>query len=354
MRLCATLILLLCAAGTHAAPPSRPPPPSDASSTQAFHEAIIDTGNRILSIFAEDVEIDPEVVKQIPPPEEWPEFWDRVEQALQSDSPEQLAWLKPEAEQAITALDRIPAFTPYATWLRQRMDFVTLADEVVRENTNAFPLLRFAPAASTNTPLRRVSLVPPPIPRRQAIANDTVFAAADVGKRIGDTLLWKRRLNNRPAPTGAQQLIPRAKAVFRQEGVPEELAWIAEVESSVDPSARSPVGATGMFQFMPATAKRFGLKTFPVDERKDPEKSARAAAQYLKYLHAKFGSWPLALAAYNSGEGTVARAMDKNKAGTFDAIAHSLPVETRMYVPKTGAIISLREGRDLESLPAPK
>jgi membrane-bound lytic murein transglycosylase D len=348
-----TLILLLCAAGAIAAPP-RTPAQTETTPARTFHEAIIETGNNILSIFADDLEMDPELVRQIPPPEEWPAFWDRVEQALQSDSPEQLAWLRPEAEQAITVLDRIPAFTPHATWLRQRMDYVTLADEVMRADTNTLPMLRLPSATPTNRPVSRASLVPPPIPKRQANANDTAIAVADVGKRIGDTLLWKRRLNNRTAPAGAQLLIPRAKAAFRHEGVPEELAWIAEVESSIDPSARSPVGAMGMFQFMPATAERFGLKTSPVDDRKDPEKSARAAAQYLKVLHAKFGSWPLALAAYNSGEGTVARAMEKNKAETFDAIAHSLPVETRMYVPKAGAIISLREGRDLESLPAPK
>jgi membrane-bound lytic murein transglycosylase D len=353
VRLCVTLILVLCAAGTDAAP-SQPPAPMDAASTQTFHEAILETGNRILSIFTDDVELDPEIVRQIPPPEEWPAFWNRVQQALKADSPEQLAWLRPEAESAITILDRFPAGTPYATWLRQRLDYVNMADEVLRESPDTRPQLRFTPAVPSNALPRRVSVVPPPLPQRPANANDTVVAVATVGKRIGDTMLWKRRLNNRPAPTGAPLLIPRAKAAFRQEGVPEELAWIAEVESSVDPSACSPVGAVGMYQFMPATAKRFGLKTSPVDDRKDPEKSARAAAQYLKYLYAKFASWPLALAAYNAGEGTVARAMEKNKAETFDAIAHSLPVETRMYVPKVGAVISLREGHNLENLPAPK
>lgn len=351
MRFILTAFLLLCIGATADAQTQAP---ADAASTQTFHEAVIDFGNRFLSRFSDNLEMDPDLVRQIPPPEEWPAFWTRVEQALQSDSPEQLAWLKPEAEQALTILDRFPAGTPYATWLRQRMDYVALADEVLRDVPNARPQLRFIPAIPTNTPSHRVSVVPPPLPLRSANANETVVAVGNVGKRIGDALLWKRRLGNRPPPTGANMLMPRAKAVFREEGVPEELAWIAEVESSVDPEARSPVGAVGMYQFMPATAKRFGLKTFPVDDRKDPDKSARAAAQYLKILHGKFGSWPLAVAAYNAGEGTVSRAMDKNKADTFDAIAHTLPVETRMYVPKVSAVVSLREGHDLDTLPRPK
>jgi membrane-bound lytic murein transglycosylase D len=328
--------------------------PVETSTNRTFHDTIIDAGNWVLSRFTDNLEMDPDLVRQIPTPEEWPEFWTRVEQALQSDSPEQLAWLKPEAEQALTVLDRFPAVAPYATWLRQRLDYIAVADESLREVPGARSQLRIATPIPTNAPFHRVSLVPPPLPQRSANANETAVAIGTVGKRIGDTLLWKRRLTNRLQPTGANLLIPRAKAAFRGEGVPEELAWIAEVESSVDPEARSPVGAVGMYQFMPATAKRFGLRSSPVDERRNPDKSARAAAQYLKYLYARFESWPLAIAAYNAGEGTVARAMEKNKADTFDAIAHALPVETRMYVPKVAAVVSLREGHDLEALPRPK
>ena len=102
----------------------------------------------------------------LPPPEEWPAFWNRMEQALQADSPEQLAWLKPEAKEALTLLDRFPAITPYAAWLRQRLDYVTLADELFREFPDARSQLRIVPAVPANAPPRRVSLVPPPLPRR--------------------------------------------------------------------------------------------------------------------------------------------------------------------------------------------
>jgi membrane-bound lytic murein transglycosylase D len=125
---------------------------------------------------------------------------------------------------------------------------------------------------------------------------------------------------------------------------------VAEVESSFDPRARSPVGATGLFQLMPATAKRYGLQTWPLDQRLKPEPSARAAAEYLSFLHRDFKDWRLVLAAYNSGEGTVEELLKKHKAHTFDAIATHLPAETQMFVPKVEATILRREGRKLNEL----
>ena len=123
--------------------------------------------------------------------------------------------------------------------------------------------------------------------------------------------------------------------------------------SSFDPEAQSPAGARGLFQFMPATAKRFGLSTFPFDERTHPQKSARAAARYLRFLHGRFGDWPLALAAYNAGEGRIARELEKSKRRSFDAIADRLPAETRFYVPKVLATVAARENVDPFALPAP-
>jgi len=133
--------------------------------------------------------------------------------------------------------------------------------------------------------------------------------------------------------------------------VPPELVWIAEVESSFDPRARSPAGAAGLFQLMPATAQRFGLRSsWPWDQRLKPEPSARAAAQYLSFLHGKFKDWRLALAAYNAGEGTVQDLLTRRKAHSYDAIARELPAETQMYVPKVEAILLRREGVRLAEL----
>jgi membrane-bound lytic murein transglycosylase D len=90
------------------------------------------------------------------------------------------------------------------------------------------------------------------------------------------------------------------------------------------------------------------------DDRTDPERSARAAARYLKQLHGKFGNWALALAAYNAGEGRVSRTLAKSDAKSFTAIATSLPAETRMYVPKVCALIATRTGVPPEKIARPK
>jgi len=147
-------------------------------------------------------------------------------------------------------------------------------------------------------------------------------------------------------PTGRldmDAMIPRLKKVFAEEGVPQKWVWVAQVESSLNPRAISSAGAVGLFQLMPGTARRFGLQTAPVDDRMEPEKSAGAAAQYLKILHRKFGCWSLALAAYNAGEGRVKEIMEKRKARTFNEMERYLPSETRAYVPKVMAIVALRE-----------
>lgn len=155
---------------------------------------------------------------------------------------------------------------------------------------------------------------------------------------------WLARVKGRPLPARAPALMPKLRAIFAAEGVPPELVWLAEAESSLNPSARSPVGAKGLFQFMPETAKSMGLSTMMPDERTDPEKSARAAARYLRTLHGRFGNWALVLAAYNAGEGRVGRTLAARKAKSFTAIADALPAETRMYVPKVCALIALRAG----------
>jgi len=138
-------------------------------------------------------------------------------------------------------------------------------------------------------------------------------------------------------------LISVLKDIFRDEGVPHNLVWLAEVESSLNPNAESKVGAVGLFQLMPATAERFGLQLFPVDDRKTPDKSARAAACYLRQLYKEFGGWALAISAYNAGEGRVSRTMKSHNARTFREIARHLPSETQKYVPRVIAMMALRE-----------
>ena len=155
-------------------------------------------------------------------------------------------------------------------------------------------------------------------------------------------------------PKSAKPYVATLKPIFAAQKVPPQLVWIAEVESSFDPRARSPEGAVGLFQLMPDTAKRFGLRTSPFDQRVKPEPSAQAAAKYLHYLHTHYKDWRLALAAYNAGEGTVDNLLKGRKTRTFDAIATRLPAETQMYVPKCEAALRKCECVALGDLKRPQ
>lgn len=292
---------------------------------------------------ANDYEIDPSLIRK-PTPEEWNVFWGAVNNALQSDSLDQLADLLPYAQTALAYLDRVPDAKPYADWLRQRMDYITFADELIKEEPRTTAPVPPPPPKKTGT------IAPPPAKPEPAAPAVAKPAAASAAHKSMDVDRWVTRLEKRPAPTAADRYVPLLKPVFRNEGVPEQLVWLAEVESSFDPAARSPVGALGLYQFMPATAERFGLSLRPRDERAVPERSATAAAKYLKFLHGRFGSWPLALAAYNAGEGRVGKLLSLHEGTTFEDIAAYLPAETRMYVPKIDAVVRIREGVKLSAL----
>jgi membrane-bound lytic murein transglycosylase D len=164
---------------------------------------------------------------------------------------------------------------------------------------------------------------------------------------------WVGIITNRSEPPRARDYLPRVKDIFRSEQVPVELVWVAEVESAFDPHAKSPAGAVGLFQLMPATASSLGLSTFLPDERRDAKKNARAAARYLRYLHNRFDDWHLALAAYNAGPTRVARILRTSDADRYPDIASKLPSETRNYVAKVEATLLVREGVSLNSLGMP-
>lgn len=162
-------------------------------------------------------------------------------------------------------------------------------------------------------------------PNAQAL--DAASAQAEKGNPANPSKrAWER----------VQALRPMLEPILKEEGIPAELAAVVLIESGGRTTAVSPKGARGLWQFMPATGRRYGLVvTEAVDERLDPYKSTRAAARYLRDLYTQFGSWPLALAAYNSGEDTVERAIGRTSSRDFPAIAHAglLPAETQSYVP---------------------
>lgn len=133
--------------------------------------------------------------------------------------------------------------------------------------------------------------------------------------------------------------IPTIKRLLSEEKIPQVFLFLALAESNFSLHAKSSKKAVGLWQFMPQTAKKFGLRIDDyVDERKDPIKSTKAAIKYLKYLYAKFGRWYLAAIAYNSGEGRVERAIKRAKTKKLEVLIDPkkrlLPKESRVYIRK--------------------
>ena len=128
------------------------------------------------------------------------------------------------------------------------------------------------------------------------------------------------------------------RKVFRKKGLPEDLTWLAMIESGFEPIARSPVGAMGLWQFMPDTGKIYGLSQDRwVDQRMSSAAATEAAADFLADLHRRFGSWDLAMAGYNMGYGGVLSAVRRYNTNDYWALSKlegSFPWETTLYVPK--------------------
>ncbi|MBI5424227.1 MAG: transglycosylase SLT domain-containing protein [Opitutae bacterium] len=299
--------------------------PAARPDTEIDLDALYQQGKQLFDDYAP-----PEVKREFyfPSPQEWDAFATRLQAALDQNDLAALAAYEPEARAALKALQLFPDYADYAEWLEERLDYIQAASIAARQPGYTLP-----PKPPVLKPGQRPPVATPDIPYFN---------------------LWLSRLRTRPVPARAAQLLPIVREAFAAEGVPADLAWLAEVESTFNPSARSPAGARGLYQFVPATAKSLGLSTWLPDERTDPAKSARAAARYLRMLHGKFGDWPLALAAYNAGEGRVRRLLAAKKANSFAAIASSLPSETRMYVPKVLATLQVRAGVAPAQLAAPR
>ena len=251
------------------------------------------------------------------------EFLRRFQDYLKGDQVLDVAQLKDAASAVLPVLEAHDETRPYAAWLRARLDYLDAADELksAAPRPKAEPGKPQPPAANPSYP--------------------------------AEQKLWIRKVSRRPWPKAADSLVPKLQSVFNREGVPEALVWLAEVESGFDPRARSPAGAVGVFQLMPATAKQYGLSLWPRDQRGQAEPAAQAAAKLLRQLYMKFGDWRLAVAAYNSGAGTVSRLLQRYQTKSFERIATHLPAETQMYVPKVEATLLHREGCELATLKAP-
>ena len=240
-------------------------------------------------------------------------FFSAVQQQFEGTNVYRLVALKDSATKVLPLLEQYEETAPFAAWLKTRLDYLDAARDLQRGG--------------------RLSKSGPQLERDY----------------------WSRTMRKRSPPALAKTYVPRLKPVFAAGGAPAELVWLAEVESSFDPKARSPAGAAGLYQLMPDSARDQGLKvSWLHDDRLDPDKNARVAAIRLGQLHRHFGDWRLALAAFNAGENRVDVLLKNSPAKTFDAIAPRLPAETQMYVPKVEATLQRREGITLADLKAPK
>jgi len=156
----------------------------------------------------------------------------------------------------------------------------------------------------------------------------------------------------RTALTRLGQYEAMMRKIFREEGVPEDLIYVGLVESAYNPYAQSEAGARGIWQFVRDTGRRYGLNQVgALDERHHPEKSTRAAAQYLRDLYGVFADWPLALAAYNAGEYRILKIIESTGVEDFWQMSGRglLPKETRNYVPAVlAAIVVGKQGMEQE------
>ncbi len=204
------------------------------------------------------------------------------------------------------------------------------------------------PSMSTELPMRSISEEPNPV---------IVISSDDLWQRIKDGYGMPDSTSNLVAnheqwyssrPDYIRRMVERSqKYLFHiveeveKRGMPTEIALLPMIESAYNPQAYSRSKASGIWQFIPSTGKHFGLQqNWWIDNRRNVIVATDAALTYLQKLHGLFGSWDLALAAYNAGEGTVGRAIERNRRlglGT-DYESLNLPPETRNYVPKLQAV----------------
>ncbi len=204
------------------------------------------------------------------------------------------------------------------------------------------------PASNLPQPplIQRVVAVAPAVSRPLSPPAEPAGPALNIAMQHASIDHWVTRLSSSSSGFGQAlgrmaQYADMIKAKLDAKNMPADLIYLAAIESEFNPNARSHAAAVGLWQFMRGTARSFGLKVgHGLDERKDPARETDAALSYLSSLHGRLGSWYLAAAAFNSGAGTVLRALRRTTGKTsgtdedFFRILPALPRETQSYVPK--------------------
>ena len=232
-------------------------------------------------------------------------------------------------------LEFLPALTDSEPTLLLRPR--PLADGIPFRYADAFNFLDQIPGISAEEPPADDSLYDIPIVRTPSLETHLRFFHTAIRDRFEQ---WLNRLG---------RYKPLVDKIFLEFDLPSDLVFLSLVESGFNPHAYSRARATGPWQFMKGTARLYGLRVDQyVDERRDPIKSTVAAARYLRDLYDLFGTWPLAMAAYNAGEGKVMRALHKAQAETFWDITRTkhLKRETKEYVPRFMAATMIAKNPD--------
>ena len=217
MKVCGVLVLFLAGSLVARADDDTVTLPELVQGAQQWAQENLDTN--VLNALPE---VDERAVQQ---------FFREMQQRFQSDYVVDIAALLQTAKTILPLLESREETQPYAAWLRARMDYLDVADEI--------RLTIPPPKVETNQPPQPV---PNPTPQKERE-------------------LWVRKVSGGPWPALAKEYVPELKPIFAAQKIPPELVWMAEVESSLNPAARSPVGALGLFQLMPTTARLFGLRT---------------------------------------------------------------------------------------------
>ena len=220
--------------------------------------------------------------------------------------------------------------------MRSRLALATLAALV----PGCASMRGVTPGPATPAKSAGVATIRPPAPSAtelHGLANRRI----DVWEHRLRALPSLRRATEESLARGASYL-PRLCAILGEHGLPPDLALLPVVESAFWPTARGRSGERGLWQLRRATARRFGLVVNARrDDRLNPDRATRAAARYLVFLHARYGEWPLALAAYNAGERRVDRALRRGRRADFWQLADRrlLPRTSREYVPHFLAVV---------------